>query len=191
MLQIDQVLQDRYRIVNVSGHGGMGAVYEAREVTFHVPCVIKEMLSPNDPADVKPLADQFLREAKALAGLRHANLPRVTHYFAEAGNYYLVMDLVEWGNAEPNADLLNFNMNISDTTPVGKYSPGGDSFYGAADMAGNVWQWVADWYSETYYSQSPANNPQGSASGDSRVVSFQHARNALRLTRAGAPRFKR
>ena len=95
MLQTHQILQGRYRIVKMLGQGGMGAVYQAYEVTLNVPCVIKEMLPPDNPAEVKPLAAQFLREAKALAGLRHANLPRVTHYFVENGNYYLVMDLVE------------------------------------------------------------------------------------------------
>ena len=48
--------------------------------------------------------------------------------------------LFPWGNDEPNASRLNFNSYVGDTTPVGKYSPAGDSPYGAADMAGNVLQ---------------------------------------------------
>ena len=75
-----------------------------------------------------------------------------------------------WGNEAPNANLLNFNMNVKDTTAVGKYSPAGDSPYGLADMAGNVWQWTADWYSDTYYGSSPASNPQGPTTGSGRVV---------------------
>ena len=74
-----------------------------------------------------------------------------------------------WGNDSPNASLLNYNSNVGDTTVVGNY-PSGASPFGALDMAGNVWEWVNDWYSATYYTQSPENNPQGPASGTVRVV---------------------
>lgn len=47
-----------------------------------------------------------------------------------------------WGNEAPDANHLNFNNNVMDTTLVGRYSPQGDSPYGAADMAGNVYQWT-------------------------------------------------
>jgi len=55
------------------------------------------------------------------------------------------------------------------TAPVGSY-PDGASPYGALDMAGNVWEWVGDWYDEDYYSQSPSINPQGPDSGEYRVL---------------------
>jgi formylglycine-generating enzyme required for sulfatase activity len=42
-----------------------------------------------------------------------------------------------------------------DTTPVGSYESG-KSPYGLYDMAGNVWEWVSDWYDETYYQNSPS-----------------------------------
>jgi formylglycine-generating enzyme required for sulfatase activity len=74
-----------------------------------------------------------------------------------------------WGSGSPSSRLLNYNSNIGDTTAVGSY-PSGASPYGAFDMAGNIWEWVNDWYSATYYSQSPASNPQGPAMGQSRVL---------------------
>jgi len=74
-----------------------------------------------------------------------------------------------WGNESPNSNLLNYNQNVGDTTEVGKY-PAGASMYGALDMAGNVWEWVADWYDSAYYSNSPSSNPLGPSSGDARVL---------------------
>lgn len=74
-----------------------------------------------------------------------------------------------WGNDAPNNNLLNYNSAIGDTTEVGQY-PDGASPYGALDMAGNVWEWVNDWFSETYYSSSPSSNPEGPDSGQYRVV---------------------
>ncbi|MDP2965908.1 MAG: SUMF1/EgtB/PvdO family nonheme iron enzyme [Pelolinea sp.] len=69
--------------------------------------------------------------------------------------------LYPWGNEPPNETLLNYNGIIGDNTKVGSY-PTGASPYGALDMAGNVWEWTADYYSEDYYSKSPAKNPIGS-----------------------------
>ncbi len=74
-----------------------------------------------------------------------------------------------WGHESPNGNLLNYNQNVGDTTEVGKY-PAGASIYGALDMAGNVWEWVADWYDASYYANSPSSNPQGPSSGDWRVL---------------------
>ena len=65
-----------------------------------------------------------------------------------------------WGNEEPNVNLLNYDGNIGDTSEAGAY-PQGASPYGAYDMAGNVWEWVQDWYDPEYYEKSPRDNPQG------------------------------
>ena len=54
------------------------------------------------------------------------------------------------------------------TAPVGSY-PKGASPYGAMDMAGNVWEFVSDWYDGNYYQKSPRKNPQGISIGTSKV----------------------
>lgn len=52
------------------------------------------------------------------------------------------------------------------THPVGQKKPNG---LGLHDMSGNVWQWTADWFSQSYYRQSPRHNPPGPSEGAKRV----------------------
>ena len=88
-----------------------------------------------------------------------------------------------WGNEAVAGNLLNFcdrncgytwkdtavDDGYAETAPVGSY-PAGASVYDALDMAGNVWEWVADWYDEKYYASSPAQNPIGPESGQIHVM---------------------
>jgi sulfatase modifying factor 1 len=74
-----------------------------------------------------------------------------------------------WGNQAPDASLANFGLNVGHTVAVGSY-PEGRSPLGLYDMAGNVFEWVSDWYDAEYYADSPAENPQGPDSGTQRVV---------------------
>jgi len=68
-----------------------------------------------------------------------------------------------WG-AEVNDTYANYNDNLGDTSAVGSYESG-KSIYGLYDMAGNVWEWVADYYLDNYYANSPSSNPFGPDSG--------------------------
>ena len=73
-----------------------------------------------------------------------------------------------WGNARPNRPFGNFvDPNMRDTNEVGFY-PDGASFYGAMDMAGNVWEWVGDWY-RPFYDPDETDNPQGPENGEFRI----------------------
>jgi len=65
-----------------------------------------------------------------------------------------------WGDGPPSAEVANFDQLFGETTPVGSF-PAGASPYGAFDLAGNAWEWVADTYDDAYYQVSPARDPQG------------------------------
>ena len=73
-----------------------------------------------------------------------------------------------WGN-EWDAARANARHAMKGTAAVGAH-PSGASPHGAHDMAGNVWEWTADWYAPDAYAQSPAANPKGPATGDQRVL---------------------
>jgi serine/threonine protein kinase len=105
MLTPGTVLQNRYRIASPLGQGGMGAVYRAWDMRLNIPVAVKEMVpQPGiDPHTLAQLRQQFYQEAQVLARLNHPNLVRVTDYFEEGGNAYLVMDFVE---GQSLADLI-------------------------------------------------------------------------------------
>jgi len=77
-----------------------------------------------------------------------------------------------WGDAAPTCTLANGYVDgycVGDTSAVGSYAMG-SSPYGAVDMAGNVWDWVNDWYDESYYVGSPGSSPPGPAAGTDKVL---------------------
>lgn len=68
-----------------------------------------------------------------------------------------------WGH-KIDTTRANYGQNVGKTTPVDSY-PSGVSGYGVYNLAGNVFEWVSDWYDPNYYQVSPALNPQGPSGG--------------------------
>ena len=118
-LKVNDVLHSRYRIESLLGEGGMGAVYRAVDLLHDQSCAVKEFrlgyLPAEDETRLRSAGDetllrsrkkvttntrqkaseQFFREAKLLANLEHPSLPKVTDYFSEGEDHYLVMNLIE------------------------------------------------------------------------------------------------
>jgi len=73
-----------------------------------------------------------------------------------------------WGDEPPTCEQARFGGCGDASVPVGSLSSTGASWVGAQDMAGNVWEWTADYYGE--YPSDPQNNPTGPETGDRQVA---------------------
>jgi sulfatase modifying factor 1 len=114
--------------------------------------------------DDHPIVNVTWEEAAAYAAWAGKRLPTEAEWEKTArgtdGRDY------PWGNEWDPRKCVHGHRS---TLAVGS-RPAGASPYGALDMAGNVWEWCADWYDRTYYRSAPKQNPQGPSSGRDRVL---------------------
>lgn len=94
-LELGKILNSRYRIISVLGRGGMSNVYLVEDDKLKSRWALKEMLDIFPDQQKTEILERFRKEAEILAGMKHANLPRVFDYFEEEGRHYLVMEYIE------------------------------------------------------------------------------------------------
>jgi serine/threonine protein kinase len=95
MLSPNTLLQNRYLIIRPIGHGGMGAVYLARDQRLGHTVALKETFFTEER-----MRRAFEREARLLAHLRHPALPKVTDHFDEDGGQFIVMEFISGDDLE-------------------------------------------------------------------------------------------
>ena len=145
----------------------------------------KPWADPNFNKDDQPVVCVTWADAKAYAEWAGKRLPTEAEWEKSARGG-LVGKKYVWGDEFPPpykvgnlADvslskvfkdwetIRNYDDGYVYPAPVGSFKPNGYGLYG---MAGNVWEWCADWYGKSYYENSPNHNPKGPSSGKSRVV---------------------
>ena len=169
-IYLDAFEIDRYEVTNVQYRGFLLAT--GREPPKRWPGRFEAFLPDRDPdwhgteypagETMYPMVAVNWEDATAYCAWAGKRLPTEAEWEKAArgsdGRTYPWGDGWDPGKANVGAT------GIRHTQPVGSY-PGGASPYGALDMAGNAWEWVADLYDRQYYTYAPDRNPPGPESG--------------------------
>lgn len=165
--QIDKYMVTFGRYQACIDAGACSKPYEGAACNFGMPW-----------ADDHPVNCVTYQQAEEVCAFEGKRLPTEAEWaLAARGPESLIFP---WGNdREPSCDLVVMNQKrdgqmgpgcgAGTTQPVGT-RPEGQSPFGLMDVNGNLWEWTSDWYSETYFAQSPEQNPTGPATGTDKVL---------------------
>ena len=174
---LDAFYMDKYEVTNAQYQKFMDATGHRAPRHWN---------DPDHNALDQPVVGVTWDDAAAYAEWAGKRLPTEAEW-EKAARGGLIGKRYPWGDEAPDAgDIYRANYNPADNeksgdydagkraadgyeynAPVGSFAPNG---YGLYDMAGNVWEWCADWYDSSYYATSPFNNPLGPDYGTNRVM---------------------
>jgi len=157
-------------------------VYEVTNAAYKV-CVDANVCTPpqstnslarftyygNKEFDDYPVIRVDWDQAKTYCEWRQASLPTEAQW--EKSSRGIDGRTFPWGEVISCSytNYLGCNKVDNDTLPVGSFEAG-KSPYGIYNLAGNVWEWVSDWYLEDYYQTSPYIDPLGPESGVEKIL---------------------
>ncbi len=129
---------------------------------------VKLNIAYNNPLRInEPVTGVKWAQAEDYCTFVHGRLPTEAEWEKTARGPNA--NIFPWGKENPACTLANIGRCKPSTTLVTLY-PQGKSYYDALDMAGNVFEWVADWYVFNYYGTAPTADPGGPTSGQNRSV---------------------
>lgn len=165
-IHLDEFLIDKYEVTNHQYTEFLVATGHREPLNVHgeVP------LSQEEGIDHLPVVQVTWNDAEDYCLWIGKRLPTEAEWEKAArGNDGRIYP---WGNSAPTKDLANYDREWDDANALNLIGtlPAGASPYGVQNMAGNVREWVQDWYAEDYYKESPDRNPPGPGSGLLKVV---------------------